>query len=31
MAAIKPEGLFLCVGVEEGHEQAVLQRMQKWR
>ena len=30
MAAIKPAGLFLCIGVEEGQEQAVLQRVQRW-
>ena len=31
MAAIKPAGLLLCIGVEEGQEPAVLQRVQKWR
>ncbi|MHB8973838.1 MAG: hypothetical protein ACYC3X_25050 [Pirellulaceae bacterium] len=30
MEAMKPEGVFLCIGVEPGVEPEVLQRVQRW-
>jgi len=30
MERVKPEGLFLCVGVEEGQEPEVIRRVERW-